>query len=52
MIEIIAWTLLGLSALGVLSVIAILTAFIAGSRSDKDLYLSDYECPCGKCTNV
>lgn len=50
MIEIIAWTLLGIAALGFLSAIALLSAFIAGNRSDNDLYLTDYDCPCYACS--
>ena len=49
MIEVIAWLLVAVSALGLLSAIALTIGFIATSRSDKDLYLSDYECDCPSC---
>lgn len=45
----IAWFLLGLATLGALAAIAMLIGFIATSRSDHDLYLSDYECDCPSC---
>jgi hypothetical protein len=44
--------------LGVISLLCFLTAiglfiaFIANSRSDTDLYLSDYECDCYSCSDI
>ena len=48
---IIAITLLVISAIGLLTALGLFIGFIATSRSDSDLYLSDYDCPCGKCSN-
>jgi hypothetical protein len=48
----IAWFLLGLTALGLLTAVALLIGFIATSRSDTDLYLSDYECDCYACSDI
>jgi hypothetical protein len=48
---IIAITLLVISSIGILAALGLFIGFIANSRSDTDLYLSDYDCPCGKCSN-
>ena len=47
---IIAITLLVISAIGLLTALGLFIGFIANSRSDSDLYLSDYDCPCYSCT--
>jgi hypothetical protein len=47
---IIAITLLVISAIGLLAALGLFIGFIANSRSDSDLYLSDYDCPCNSCT--
>jgi hypothetical protein len=48
---IIAITLLVISAIGLLAALGLFIGFIATNRSDTDIYLSDYDCPCGKCSN-
>ena len=53
MITAIVWFLLAIVTLGALAAIALLIAFIATSRSDHDLYLSDYDdldCNCYSCS--
>lgn len=47
---IIAITLLVISAIGLLAALGLFIGFIATSRSDTDVYLSDYDCPCYSCT--
>jgi hypothetical protein len=47
---IIAITLLVISAIGLLAALGLFVAFIATSRSDTDVYLSDYDCPCYSCS--
>jgi len=49
---IIAITLLVISAIGLLAALGLFIGFIANSRSDSDLYLSDYECSCWSCTDI
>ena len=48
---IIGITLAVISLLGFLTAIGLFIAFIANSRSDSDLYLSDYECDCNACSS-
>ena len=53
MITAIVWFLLAIVTLGALAAIALLIGFIATSRSDHDLYLSDYDdldCDCYSCS--